>query len=103
MARTKIVVQYDCEFEQVQNTINNILSSNGFREITINTGENVWKKGTGMLTAMQFSQKEFVIYAWVQMGLGDLGGSEMDLTGFVAAIPKKQLINIIEQIKKAFC
>ena len=94
MARTKTVVQYDCEFEQVQNTIN--------------TGENVWKKGTGMLTAMQFiklefSQKEFVIYAWVQMGLGDLGGSEMDLTGFVAAIPKKQLINIIEQIKKAFC
>ena len=97
MARTKIVVQY-----------NKILSSNGFKEITINTGENVWKKGTGMLTAMQFiklefSQKEFVIYAWVQMGLGDLGGSEMDLTGFVAAIPKKQLINIIEQIKKAFC
>ena len=108
MARTKIVVQYNCEFEQVQNTINKISSSNGFKEITINTGENVWKKGTGMLTAMQFiklefSQKEFVIYAWVQMGLGDLGGSEMDLTGFVAAIPKKQLINIIEQIKKAFC
>ena len=44
MARTKIVVQYNCEFEQVQNTINKILSSNGFKEITINTGENVWKK-----------------------------------------------------------
>ena len=31
-----------------------------------------------------------------------VGGNEMDLTGVVAAIPKKQLLNVIEQIKRAF-
>lgn len=62
-----------------------------------------WNANSNAVHKIRILAKEFVIYAWVQMGLGDLGGSEMDLTGFVAAIPKKQLINIIEQIKKAFC
>ena len=118
MARTTIVTQFNCKFEQAENIINNILSKNGFKQTTItvsythlratiNSGENVWKKGTGFLTAMQFikidfSSNEFTISAWVQAGLGSVGGNEMDLTGVVAAIPKKQLLNVIEQIKKAF-
>ena len=104
MARTTIVTQSNCKFEQAENIINNILSKNGFKQTTINSGENVWKKGTGFLTAMQFikidfSSNEFTISAWVQAGLGS---NEMDLTGVVAAIPKKQLLNVIEQIKRAF-
>ena len=94
MARTTIVTQSNCKFEQAENIINNILSKNGFKQTTINSGENVWKKGTGFLTAMQFikidfSSNEFTISAWVQAGLGSVGGNEMDLTGVVAAIPKK--------------
>lgn len=107
MARTTIVTQSNYKFEQAENIINNILSKNGFKQTTINSGENVWKKGTGFLTAMQFikidfSSNEFTISAWVQAGLGSVGGNEMDLTGVVAAIPKKQLLNVIEQIKRAF-
>ena len=98
MARTTIVTQSNCKFEQAENIINNILSKNGFKQTTINSGENVWKKGTGFLTAMQFikidfSSNEFTISAWVQAGLGSVGGNEMDLTGVVAAIPKKQLLS----------
>ena len=98
MARTTIVTQSNCKFEQAENIINNILSKNGFKQTTINSGENVWKKGTGFLTAMQFikidfSSNEFTISAWVQAGLGSVGGNEMDLTGVVAAIPKKQSFN----------
>ena len=79
----------------------------GMAATTINSGENVWKKGTGFLTAMQFikidfSSNEFTISALVQAGLGSVGGNEMDLTGVVAAIPKKLLLNVIEQIKRAF-
>ena len=86
MARTTIVTQSNCKFEQAENIINNILSKNGFKQTTINSGENVWKKGTGFLTAMQFikidfSSNEFTISAWVQAGLGSVGGNEMDLTG----------------------
>ena len=107
MARTTIVTQFNCKFEQAENIINNILSKNGFKQTTINSGENVWKKGTGFLTAMQFikidfSSNEFTISAWVQAGLGSVGGNEMYLTGVVASIPKKKLLNVIEKIKKAF-
>lgn len=44
MARTTIVTQSNCKFEQAENIINNILSKNGFKQTTINSGENVWKR-----------------------------------------------------------
>ena len=59
MARTTIVTQSNCKFEQAENIINNILSKNGFKKTTINSGKNVWKKGTGFLTAMQFIKIDF--------------------------------------------
>ena len=104
MARTKIVVQYDCEFEQVQNTINNILSSNGFREITINTGENVWKKGTGLATAMHFIKVEYktgaiVLSGWIQIGVGSVGGKEQELKGFVGMAPKKSVLKTMKKLQ----
>ena len=40
--------------------------------------------------------------AWVQVGIGSVGGGEMDLNGVVGAIPKKQLLKLIEKIKQAF-
>ena len=107
MARTKMNVPFKCDFDDAQKRINRILTGEGFHETTIKTGENVWKKGTGMLTAMQFIKVEFasnqaVIYAWVQTGIGNIGGSEMDLKGFVAALPKRMLMKVLEKIKNAF-
>ena len=106
MARTIINLPLRNSVDESYNTTVNILQANGFKEVSYN-GETVWKKGTGLLTAMQFikidfSSNEFTISAWVQAGLGSVGGNEMDLTGVVAAIPKKQLLNVIEQIKRAF-
>lgn len=105
MSRTVFNVNYNCDFESANNTISNILTENGFKLINRN-GEEVWKKGTGMMTAMQFVKVEFdsnvaVLSAWVQAGLGNAGGSEMDLTGFVGAVPKKSLMKILEKIKNS--
>lgn len=92
MARTTIVTQSNCKFEQAENIINNILSKNGFKQTTINSGENVWKRNwlsySYAIHKIDFSSNEFTISAWVQAGLGSVGGNEMDLTGVVAAIPK---------------
>ena len=58
----------------------------------------VFSRGIEILT----EKYEFVMSAWVQVGIGSLGGGEMDLTGVVAIIPKKQLMTVLEEIKKSF-
>ncbi|MGM9537510.1 MAG: hypothetical protein ACI3VN_04180 [Candidatus Onthomonas sp.] len=107
MARTNIKVRYSCGFEAAESKVIRILVQNGFKLTTIKSGEDVWKKGVGIMTAMQyikveFSSDEVILSAWVQAGVGSVGGSEMDLTGFVAALPKKQLLKVLEEIKQAF-
>ncbi|MCI8282361.1 MAG: hypothetical protein HFI76_11845 [Lachnospiraceae bacterium] len=107
MARTSMKIVYKCTFEQAQNKVTNILSGKGFKTTTIKTGETVWKKGTGLMTAMQFikvdySEKEILLSAWIQAGVGSMGGGEMDLSGIVGALPKKQLMKVLEEMKRAF-
>lgn len=107
MARTIIKTAYSCTYDEAQRRISAILSEKGFKMTTLKTGEKVWKKGTGLMTAMQFvkvdfSQSEFVMSAWIQVGLGSVGGGEMDLTGVVGALPKKMLMGVLEEIKRAF-
>lgn len=107
MARTTIKTSYTCSYDEAQRKISSVLSQKGFKITTIKTGEKVWKKGTGLMTAMQFvkidfAQNEFIMSAWVQMGIGSVGGKEMDLTGVVGAIPKKHLMKVLEEIKMLF-
>lgn len=107
MARTTLKVTYSCTFDEAQSKVETLLSSKGFRNIILKTGENVWKNGTGMMTAMKFikieySQNIIILSAWIQAGLGSVGGSEMDLTGIVGALPKRQLMKVLEEIKGLF-
>jgi len=83
--------------------VEKFLASEGFSQKDYK-GEQVWKKGTGFATAMQFikieyTEKEVVIYAWIQAGMGSVGGKEQDLTGIVGALPKKKLLTRIEKLE----
>lgn len=105
MSRTIVKVAYSCGFDAAQNKVTAILSSNGFAEKTIGTGETVWKKGNGLMSAMKYVKVEYapnevVLSAWVQVGIGSIGGGEMDLTGVAGALPKKQLMNVLDEIKQ---
>lgn len=107
MARTSFKIRYGCDFLEAQKKTETTLQSKGFHRETLKTGEKVWKSGTGFLTAMKFvkveyTQSEIILSAWVQTGFGSVGGKEMDLTGFVGAFPKKQLMNVLEEIKSKF-
>ncbi len=107
MSRSNFTIQHNLSFAEAQNKVLSVLQNNSFNEKTLKTGETVWKNGTGLMTAMKFikveyAQNSITIYAWVQTGIGDIGGGEMDLTGFVAALPKKQLLKVIEEIKTLF-
>ena len=104
MGRTCVTVAYNKnKFQAIQRKIENYLESEGFFRIE-RLGEKCWKKGTGLGTAMQFAKIEFLentvnIYGWVQAGVGEVGGKEMELTGIFGAIPKKNLRHRLEQIK----
>lgn len=103
MARTIINLPLRNSVDESYNIAVNILQANGFKEVSYN-GETVWKKGTGLLTAMQYIKIEFTdttlaVSGWVQAGVGGVGGNEMALNGIVAAVPKKSVMKVIEQIK----
>ena len=107
MARTHFKIKYSCSFAEAKEKVESILRRRDFHPETLSTGEHVWKQGVGFLTAMKFikvdyAQGELHLNAWVQAGLGSVGGAEMDLTGFVGALPKKQVMSVIEEIKLAF-
>lgn len=99
MSRTTI--NLNCNNPQETNRkIEQILLSNGYKSKNEN-GENVWKCGMGFLTAMKYIKVEFsdnntlLLSGWIRA----IAGSEQDLTGFVAAIPKKQILNVIKEIQ----
>ena len=99
MARTTIQVRYT-NFEGLQERLAALLHSRGYKSITENN-ENVWKCGIGFLTAMKYIKIEFaadhtlLISGWIRV----VAGGEQDLTGFVGALPKKQVMNLIQEIQ----
>lgn len=99
MARTTIQAQYT-NFDGLQVRLSALLQSKGYKNITENN-ENVWKCGVGFLTAMKYIKIEFaenhtlLISGWVRV----VAGGEQNLTGLVAALPKKQVMNVIKEIQ----
>lgn len=91
--------------KEIADIVTALLEKDGYHEIE-RDGEIVWKKGTGAMTAMHFIKLEyfpgdFVISGWVQAGIGSKGFDDMDLTGFIAAIPKKSTFKTIQKLRKA--
>ena len=99
MARTTIEI-YCADVESAKQEVTKILTANNYKPIKEN-GENVWKCGVGFWTAMKYIKIEFIenntvyISGWVRAMIG----SEMDLDGFAAIIPKKQVSSVIDKIK----
>lgn len=107
MSRSTFTIPYHCSFEKAQQLLESYLINEGFKFQKINTGEYVWKKGLGALTndkyiKVDYAQNLITLSAWIQIGVGSGGSGEMDLTGFTLAVPKKQLLKIIEKTKALF-
>ena len=104
MSRTCKRIPFTANFDIVNQTIINILKSEGFNEKSIN-GENCWRKGIGAVAMqyvkVEYAEKEVILYGWIQVGIGAVVGKEMDLKGFVGMIPKKQLQKRLDKIEKA--
>ena len=78
MARTIINLPLRNSVDESYNTAVNILQAN---------------------IKIEFTDTTLVVSGWVQAGVGSVGGNEMALNGIVAAVPKKSVMKVIEQIK----
>lgn len=105
MARTQVQIPFQGPIEEARQLAEKFLGAQGFHPYP-QYGEGVWKKGTGMATAMQYMELTFTpgvleVSAWVQAGVGSAKvGKEMGLEGFVAIVPKRSLKKVIEELKK---
>jgi len=102
MPRTCERFAHTANIDTVKSSVESFLASEGFSQKDYK-GEQVWKKGTGLATAMQYmkieyAENEVVVYAWIQMGVGDIGGKEHELKGIVGAIPKKNLRSRVDKL-----
>ena len=102
MARTTTNIKLRISREEADKIIRQILISDDYKEINYNR-EVVWKKGTGMMTAMHFIKVEYdnekaIISGWVQVGVGSVGGKEHNLNGFALVIPKKSVKKTIDKL-----
>ena len=103
MSRSTYTVQYSKPFPQTERIVNEILQHNGYSEFSLR-GESVWKKGTGILTAMhyikiEYSERDITISGWIQPGMGSLEmAGESDLSGFYGCIPKGTVKKVINHI-----
>lgn len=89
--------------QQVNGRFASYLINEGF-ELKTDKGENIWKKGVGLLTAPQYVKltyhnNVYIIEAWLKFAL--LPGvyiGEMGLDGFVGCIPKSMLKSRVDYI-----
>lgn len=101
--RTILVLGYSKDAAKTKFDAETVLMKNGYKQVDYK-GEQVWKKGTGMMTAMEFIKIEYspsylTIYGWTQIGVGKAGLSEMSLDGIVGILPKKAVMRVIDEIK----
>ena len=102
--RTPYTAEYKCSKERVQFAIDMFMKDNDYRLMNYN-GEEVYKKGNGWWIARRFikctinDDNTVLIEGWISSGVGNAASTEIALTGFYGAWPKKILIGEIEDLK----
>ena len=101
MSRSTFKAPYTGSFDTLRPLLERAAKDEGFSEKDYD-GERVWKKGSGLFSAIkyikfEFAEQELIIRAWVQSGAS---GTELDLSGLYGAFPKKQLTKTVEKIMK---
>jgi hypothetical protein len=105
-ARTSVNVAIPQDASALHQEIVKLLTLDGYYQFTYpKTGELVWKKGDGILTAMRFVKLDYqpgvlILSCWIAGGIGNLIGREQPLEGVVGAVPKMSLRKTFENIQK---
>ncbi len=107
-SRTYVQVPVVADPNTLNTALSPLLSKEGY-SLTSYTGagvnEIVWKKGTGMASAMKYIKLEFrpnmlIISAWICPGMFSLTICELPLDGFYAAVPKKACMSTVQWLAR---
>lgn len=102
--RTEYTATFNCCKERVQMAIEIFMKEKEFTLLKYGN-EEVYKKGSGWWLARRFikytinDDNTVTIEGWVGLGVGNSVSPELKLKGFFGAMPKKELINLIEELK----
>lgn len=99
MARERFVIPFT-SIEKTDASARSILAQNGFKEMQEN-GEWIWQKGDGFWTMsrkikLEYDGDNLIVWAWIE----SFFGKEKGLSGFVGALPKSQVLNVIKTIRE---
>ena len=107
MARTTQAVKLKTTQEEAERIIKVNLTADGYKLIDYDGEDDVWRKGTGVMTAMHYIKPEFeygdtlYLSGWVRSGIDKTALKEQDLEGFVGMVPKKSVKATMEKILQA--
>ncbi len=99
MSRTTYQYYYH-DFYTTHGRLVAYLQQKGYQYI-IENNEYVWKKGVGFWTAIKYVKIEYApnnivaISGWIRM----VADKERDLSGFIGMVPKKQLQNLLDELR----
>ena len=104
MSRTIRRISFNGDQKETEERIHDFLVQEDYREISYDR-EIVWKKGTGIMSAMhyikiEFKKNELVISGWVRIGIGDAAGKEQALSGILGMEPKKAVLKTIKELEE---
>ena len=106
-SRTFVQMPLYTDPNTVNNALSTMLSGEGFSLTHYKASgidELVWKKGTGLATAMRFIKLEYqpnmlIISGWVCPGMFGLTIAEISLkSGIVAAVPRKSCMKVVQKV-----
>ena len=103
MARTIMEIPFKGTVEEATGKVQGVLEQKGYHMLQYGQ-ERVYKKGNGMMTAMQYIKPEYAegkvtLYGWVQMGIGSVGIGELELRGIVGCVPKQMVKKVMKAIE----
>ena len=106
MSRSTFTFRHELSAKRSEEVAIAFLEEKGLKQMITKAGERVWKKGTGILLNAQFlslryEDRKTTVMAWIQMGMGLIARSEADLYGVAAALPKRQISKIIQELNTA--
>lgn len=94
------------DLHEAKDIAENILKKNKFSQITMRSGEIVWRRGTGIVMAQQYvslyyveSENRVIVYAWTRSFSGIPGMGEREIESLGAAMPGKMLAKVVAEIE----
>ena len=104
--RSQFTFRHRLNAKQSEAVAASYLTERGLKFLITKAGEAVWKNGNGIVMnagfmTLYYEDYKTTVFAWIQTNMGLTARNESDLSGFGAALPKRNLSKVLEGLKSA--